>query len=135
MILVHGRKGQTNMSEVILTNIKQMLGLQEDYTPFDQELVMHINSVLMILNQLGVGTENFRIHLSETGGENSQMVSTETWSGFLGNSYSGDKEAVKSYVFTKVKLLFDPPASGTLMESYKKLADEFEFRLNVAAGV
>ncbi len=123
------------MPETILTSVKLMLGLTEDYTPFDQELVMHINSVLMILNQLGVGTQNFRITLSQTPGDDPQMVSNETWSSFLGASYTGDKEAVKSYVFTKVKLLFDPPASGTLMESYKKLADELEFRLNVAAGV
>lgn len=123
------------MAGTILTDVKQMLGLTEDYTPFDQELVMHINSVLMILNQLGVGTPNFRITLSQTPGDNPQTVSTETWAQFLGTSYLGNMEAVKSYVFTKVKLLFDPPASGTLMESYKKLADEFEFRLNVASGV
>ena len=123
------------MAGTILTDVKQMLGLTEDYTPFDQELVMHINSVLMILNQLGVGNQNFRITLTQTPGDNPQMVSTETWTQFLGTSYLGNMEAVKSYVFTKVKLLFDPPASGTLMESYKKLADEFEFRLNVASGV
>lgn len=123
------------MAGTILTDIKQMLGLTEDYTPFDQELVMHINSVLMILNQLGVGTPNFKIILSKTPGDNPQTVSTETWAQFLGTSYLGNMEAIKSYVFTKVKLLFDPPASGTLMESYKKLADEFEFRLNVASGV
>ena len=123
------------MPETILTSIKQMLGLPEDYTPFDRELVMHINSVLMILNQLGVGNENFKITLTQTAGENPKWVSNETWSAFLGTGYTGNMEAVKSYVFTKVKLLFDPPASGTLMESYKKLADEFEFRLNVASGV
>lgn len=123
------------MPETILTSIKQMLGLTEDYTPFDRELVMHINSVLMVLNQLGVGVDNFRITLTQTTGDDPTWVSEETWNSFLGSGYTGDKEAVKSYVFTKVKLLFDPPASGTLMESYKKLADEFEFRLNVAAGV
>lgn len=127
------------MSEVILTCIKQMLGLQEDYTPFDNELVMHINSVIMILNQLGIGRPGFRITMTQLppaeGETVGKMVSTETWSNFLGADYTGDKEGVKSYIFTKVKLIFDPPASGTLMESYKKLADEFEFRLNVASGV
>lgn len=124
------------MPETILASIKQMLGIQEDYTPFDRELVMHINSVLMILNQLGVGQDNFRITLAQSNpGEDSPYISEETWSDFLGSGYTGNMEAVKSYVFTKVKLLFDPPASGTLMESYKKLADEFEFRLNVASGV
>lgn len=121
------------MSEVILTNVKQMLGLAEDYTPFDNEIVMHINSVLMILNQLGVGTDNYSISLFQNA--DGTMTSTDTWSSFLGASYTGNMNAVKSYVYTKVKLLFDPPASGTLMESYKKLADEFEFRLNTASGV
>ena len=123
------------MPETILTSVKQMLGLTEDYTPFDREIVMHINSVLMILNQLGVGTEGFRITLTQTAGEDPKWVSNETWNNFLGTGYKGDMEAVKSYVYTKVKLLFDPPASGTLMESYKNLASEFEFRLNVASGV
>lgn len=123
------------MPDTILTSIKQMLGLTEDYTPFDREIVMHINSVLMILEQLGVGSPGYRITLSQTPGEDPQWVSTETWTSYFGAGYTGDKEAVKSYIYTKVKLLFDPPASGTLMESYKKLADEFEFRLNVAAGV
>jgi hypothetical protein len=116
-----------------------MLGLQEDYTPFDNELIMHINSVIMILDQLGVGRSGFRITMTQLppaeGETVGKMVSTETWNDFLGSGYTGDKEAVKSYIFTKVKLIFDPPASGTLMESYKKLADEFEFRLNVASGV
>lgn len=122
------------MTNVILTDVKQMLGLTEDYTPFDRELVMHINSVLMILNQLGVGVDNFRITLTDNS-ETGNPVSTETWNAFLGTNRASNMEAVKSYVYTKVKLLFDPPASGTLMESYKKLADEFEFRLNVASGV
>lgn len=123
------------MPETILTCIKQMLGLTEDYTPFDRELVMHINSVIMVLEQLGVGSPGFKITLSQIPGENPTFESTETWSDFFGSEYTGNQEAVKSYIFTKVKLLFDPPASGTLMDSYKKLADEFEFRLNVAAGV
>ena len=127
------------MSDVILTCIKQMLGLQEDYTPFDNELVMHINSVLMVLDQLGVGRSGFRITMTQLppaeGETVGKYVSNETWNDFFGASYTGDKEAVKSYIFMKVKLIFDPPASGTLMESYKKLADEFEFRLNVASGV
>ena len=123
------------MSDVILTCIKQMLGLAEDYTPFDRELIMHINSVLMILDQLGVGKPGFRVTLTQTTGEDPTWESTQTWSEFFGASYTGDKEGVKSYVFVKVKMLFDPPASSVLMESYQKLADEFEFRLNVASGV
>ena len=123
------------MPETILTCIKQMLGLTEDYTPYDCELVMHINSVLMILDQLGVGKTGFRITLTQTPGEDPKTVSTETWNDFFGPNYRGDQEAVKSYIFVKVKMLFDPPANGTLMSSYQSLANEFEFRLNVASGV
>ena len=122
------------MADTILTDVKQMLGLQEDYTPFDRELVLHINSVFMILDQLGVCKAGFRITLADplnTG----TMTSSETWDQFLGSGYTGDKEGVKSYVFMKVKLMFDPSASSVLMESYRKLTDEFEFRLNVASGV
>ena len=122
------------MSDVILTSVKKMLGLEEDYAPFDEELVGHINTVLMILNQLGVGNEGFRITLTETTGEDPKMVSTETWNNFLGAGYTGNMEMVKSYVAKKVKLLFDPSASGVLMESANKLNDEMEFRLLVASG-
>lgn len=127
------------MPETILTCIKQMLGLTEDYTPYDREFVMHINSVLMILDQLGVGRSGFRITLTQLPpGENEtegKYVSTETWNDFFGSGYTGDKEGAKSYIFMKVKLMFDPSASSVLMESYRKLTDEFEFRLNVASGV
>lgn len=123
------------MAGTILTDVKQMLGLQEDYTPFDREIVMHINSVLMILDQLGVGKPGYQVTLTWSAGEEPVLESTQTWADYLGASYTGNMEAVKSYIYTKVKLLFDPPASGTLMESYKKLADEFEFRLSVASGV
>ena len=108
------------MPGTILTDVKQMLGLEADYTPFDREIVMHINSVLMILNQLGVGTDNFRISLVD-GTDGGAPTSPETWTNFLGASYKGNMEGIKSYVYTKVKLLFDPPASGTLMESYNEL--------------
>lgn len=127
------------MPETILTCIKQMLGLTEDYTPYDRELVMHINSVFMILDQLGVGRTGFKITLTqlppEEGEEVGKYVSNETWNDYFGAGYTGDKEAVKSYIAKKVKLLFDPSASSVLMDSNKAICDEMEFRLLVAAGV
>ena len=122
------------MTGQILSDVKAELGLLDDYTPFDRQLVSNINAVLMVLTQLGVGTPNFRVTLSDPANSGT-LTSQETWTQFLAATPNIDVGALPSYVAIKVKLLFDPPASGTLMESYKKLADEFEFRLNVASGV
>lgn len=106
--------------ESILTSIKKLLGIAAEYEHFDQDLVMHINSVFMTLNQLGVGPEEgFSISDEDA-----------IWSDFL-----KDKkllEAVKSYMYLKVRLLFDPPASSTVMESMNRMANEFEWRLYIA---
>lgn len=104
----------------ILTSIKKLLGIAEDYTHFDTDLIMHINSVLSILTQLGVGpSEGFSI---------SDKVAR--W-----NDYISDRskiEMVKSYMHLKVKLIFDPPQSSAVMESMNRMISEFEWRLNVA---
>ena len=105
----------------ILTSIKKLLGITEEYEHFDQDIIMHINSVFMILTQMGVGPEEgFTI-----------SDSTTTWSEFTDD----DKkiEAVKSYVYLKVRLLFDPPASSSVMEAINRSISEFEWRLNIAA--
>lgn len=103
--------------EPILPYIKKMLGLNEDYYPFDQEIVAQINTVFLALNQLGVGRKNFQITLYKN----------ETWEDFIGDAEN--MNAVKSYVWTKVKMAFDPPASSVLMDSLKRIAEELEFRL------
>ena len=105
----------------ILTSIKKMLGIEENYPHFNDELVLFINSVFGILFQLGVGPKEkpFRI----TG-------SNETWDDFL---VDDQIETVKSYVFAKVKLLFDPPSSSFVLNSYQDLIKEFEWRCNVDA--
>lgn len=105
----------------ILQSIKQLLGVNPEYTMFDNEIIMHINSVLMILNQLGVGTDKFQI----TGAD-------ETWDDFLGEDAS-DLPATKSYIFMKVKQMWDPPTSSAVAESYNRMVNEFEWRLNVKA--
>lgn len=106
--------------ESILNSVKKLLGITEDYTVFDVDLIIHINSVFMILNQLGVGPKNpFTITDAE-----------DKWNDFIGES--DNIEAVKTYIFMKVKMLFDPPQSSAVIEATNNLIREMEWRLNVA---
>lgn len=108
--------------ESILTSVKKMLGLTEDYTHFDPDIIMHINSVFMVLNQLGVGpSKGFMI-----------SDASSVWEDFISEN-STAFSSVKSYVFMKVKLLFDPPLNSSVTESYNRLISELEWRLNVEA--
>jgi hypothetical protein len=101
----------------ILTSIKKLLGITESCTDFDTDIIMHINTILMTLNQLGVGTEGFQI-------EDKNAV----WSEFI----ESDKlAATKSYVHLRVKLLFDPPLNSAIIEAIKESIRELEWRLNV----
>lgn len=103
----------------ILTSIKKLLGIAEEYEHFDQDLIIHINSVLGILTQLGVGpVEGFHIKCKET-----------TWADFV--SENSKLETIKSYIYLKVKLLFDPPISSAVMESTNRLISELEWRINI----
>lgn len=107
--------------ESILTSIKKMLGIAEEYIHFDADLIMHINSVFSILTQIGVGpAEGFSIRDKE-----------DTWTDFVPESQK--LEFVKSYVYMKVKLLFDPPISSAAIESTNRLTSELEWRIQVAA--
>ena len=102
--------------ESILTSIKKLLGITENYTQFDTDLIIHINSVFFILKDLGVGpSKGFRI-----------KDATAKWSDFLPEEDTW--EAVKSYMYLKVKLIFDPPV-GSALESANRLISEFEWRL------
>ena len=108
--------------ESILTSIKKMLNIAENYKNFDTDIIIHINSALMVLNQLGVGpSEGFSI-----------KDELNTWDEFIPEDRT-DMEAIKSYVYMKVRLLFDPPSSSAAITSMEKLISEFEFRINVAA--
>lgn len=104
----------------ILTSIKKLLGITEEYENFDQDIIMHINSAFMILNQLGVGPKNgFLIN-----------DKSSTWNEFIPER--SNLEAVKTYVHLKVKLMFDPPLSSTVIEAIKSQINELEWRLNVS---
>lgn len=108
--------------ESILNTIKKMMGLEQDYTPFDTDLIIHINSVIMILRQIGVGpAAGYAI----TG-------SAETWGSYLGSN-EPLLEAVKSYIYLKVRTMFDPPSNSYVMDAIQKQLSEYEWRLNVEA--
>ena len=107
--------------ESILISIKKLLGIGEDYDHFDPDIVMHINSVFMDLTQMGVGpSEGFIIE-----------DDTTEWTEFIPDTKK--LQAVKTYIFLRVKLLFDPPASSAVMEAMNRDIQRYEWRLNVAA--
>lgn len=104
----------------ILTSIKKLLGISEEYEHFDKDLIMHINSVFLILNQLGIGpAEGFFIYDKEA-----------IWDDFISDS---NLELVKSYTALKVQLLFDPPLSSAVLDAKNRMISEFEWRLTIAA--
>lgn len=107
------------MNDSILTSTKKALNLAEDYTAFDMDIILHINSVFSTLNQLGVGPSvGFMIEDKEA-----------TWSSFLGSDPRLNH--VKSYVYLRVRLLFDPPNTGFTTTAIQKQIEEMEWRLNV----
>lgn len=107
--------------ESILTSIKKLLGISEEYEHFDPDIIMHINSVFMILTQIGVGpSEGFAIE-----------DETSIWTDFIPDTTR--VEAIKSYVYLKVRLIFDPPTSSAVIESITRMISELEWRINVAA--
>lgn len=106
--------------ESILTSIKKLLGIAEEYTHYDSDIIMHVNSVFSILTQLGVGpSDGFMIE-----------DNTAKWKDFIADDTK--IEMVKSYMNLKVKLLFDPPLSSSVMEAMNRHISEFEWRLNAA---
>lgn len=112
-------KGEITLDESILDSVKKLLGIYSDDISFDRDIIIHINTILANLIQMGIGpSEGFYI----TG-------NTETWGQFINNDQL--LMQVKSYVYLKVKLLFDPPANSGLLESFKQLSNELEWRLFV----
>jgi len=107
------------VSDNILTSTKKVLGIAEDYEAFDIDILMHINSVFATLNSLGIGPHD------------GYMVDEEsTWSHFLNDDHR--LNSVKTFVYLRVRLVFDPPGTSYLIESLRKQAEELAWRLNVA---
>lgn len=104
----------------ILTSVKKLLGITEEYTQFDSDIIIHINAVFLTLFELGIGpSTGFSI-----------VDDSTTW-----NEYISDNDtllnAVKSYMYLKVKMLFDPSLTSSVTELMKEQAKEFEWRMNV----
>jgi hypothetical protein len=109
------------MAESILDKTKKALGLAPDDTSFDVDIIIHINSTFATLFQLGVGpVEPFFIE-----------DNTSNWEEFIGDRT--DLNSVKSYMYLKVRVLFDPPTTSFALESFNKMIQEYEWRLNVQA--
>jgi hypothetical protein len=103
----------------ILTSTKKVLGIDDSYTAFDEDIILHINSVFSTLNQLGIGPDDgFAIE-----------DDTATWDTYLDGDLN--KNSVKTYMYLKVRLLFDPPTTSFTQEAMKQQAQELEWRLNV----
>jgi hypothetical protein len=109
------------MESSILTLTKKLAGMENDFTQFDADIIVYINSVFMTLTQIGVGPVGGFIVQGKA----------ETWDSFLQGRK--DLEGVKAYMAMKVRLAFDPPQSGVLIDALKAQIAELEFRLNIQA--
>lgn len=106
------------MAQSILLNTKKVLGLAQDDTSFDQDVLMHINSVFATLNQIGIGpAEGFEIEGPEV-----------MWDAFVTDPRLNP---VKSYMYLRLRVIFDPPSTSYAIESMAQQIKEFEWRLNV----
>ncbi len=109
--------GGEKMNSILLST-KKMLGIPAEHTQFDPDIIMHINSVFNILQQLGVGPEEgFSIE-----------DDTAVWTDFINDT---NLNAVKTYMYAKVRIIFDPPTSGIVLGALQETIKEFEWRLNV----
>lgn len=106
----------------ILTSIKLKLGITEECTDFDVQLVMFINTAFSILYQIGAIT-NYEFYIEDE---------TATWKDLLGESKNN--EGIKTYIYAKVKMMFDPPTNGAHMEALRGVIDELEFRTPISAN-
>lgn len=106
--------------ESILTSIKKLLGPTEDDVHYDVDIMIHINTALMTLNQIGVGKSGFTV-----------KDASAVWTDFEPDIEK--MEAVKTYVYLSVRMVFDPPTIGGVIDSYKQTMNELVWRLNVAA--
>ncbi len=107
------------MANSILDSVKKILGMDPSYTAFDLDVITHINTVFTILNSLGIGpVDGFMIE-----------DNTTTWDAFVGTDLN--LNSVKTYVYLRVKLLFDPPQSGFVIDANNKQIQELEWRLSV----
>lgn len=108
------------MQDSILMTIRKLVCGNPYADHFDTDLLVHINACFSILNQLGVGPENGFVVTDET----------QSWSSYSDNDRI--LNMVKTYVTLKVKKIFDPPLTSSVLEAMDKEIKELEWRLNVA---
>lgn len=113
----------TIQNESILDSIKKLLGINSDVEVFDQDIIIHINTIFSNLNQMGVGPSNGYFITDKS----------NTWEEFGGEDFPFLNN-VKSYVYLKTKLLFDPPQSTTLLEAINSQIKELEWRMYIYKG-
>ena len=112
------------LKESILDSIKHLLGITPDNTVFDSDIALHINSALANLISMGVGPqEGYQI-----------QSSANVWSEFLGNEDPLLIQNAKTYVYIKVKLIFDPPINSAVIEAFNAQAKEIEYRVYTQKG-
>lgn len=109
------------MNDSIVATIKKMLGLEDNYTPFDMDVIVHINTALLTLCQMGIGPrEGYTVTDYD-----------QTWDDFLTNKvFLG---GVKTWIYLQVKMLFDPPTNSFVMDAMKQQSEQILWRLNVQA--
>lgn len=105
--------------ESILDSVKKVLGISAEYDVFDQDIMMHINSAFATLHQIGIGPD---IQFTISGED-------ETWGEFT--CPDTVKPMVPSYIYMKVRMAFDPPASSFTQNAFKDQISEYEWRMNV----
>lgn len=109
--------------ESILTSIKKLLGIGEEDEAFDPDIIMHINTVFALLKRMGVGpSKGFSIQDAEA-----------VWNDFMSEDPNAILEAAKTYIYLKVKLIFDLPNSSAMLEAIKENIKELEWSLNFEA--
>lgn len=107
------------METSILTSTKKVLGIAASYKAFDEDIIMHINAAFSVLNQLGLGpVDGFMIEDDSTEWEDFDVPLNQL-------------SLIKTYIFLKVRLLFDPPTTSYLVEASQKQIEEYEWRLNI----
>lgn len=109
------------MDESILQDLRKLIGgAATDYTYFDQDIMLHATTYLANLVQVGIGTPGFIL-----------SSDSQTWRDFLGDSYPPELlPQVRSWLFIKVKLIFDPPISTHYGDKLEEMAKEFEWRMS-----
>jgi hypothetical protein len=106
------------MEQSILISTKKILGLSDDYTVFDLDIITNINAAFSVISQLGVGTET-GFYIDD---------SSDLWTDFIPNS--NILSMVKTYVFLKVRMLFDPPTTSFLITAMNEQIKEYEWRIS-----